>query len=211
MNLSLSPRYDQWRFMLPKDFLPKEVEQKWQEYINKEPGVIISPIDYLNESIKGITFPGIQDVLIQQNQHSTNPIIRQNKRGASLGRINVDPNQDNTYVGPHNPLDRINRELTVNFRLNQGLYNYFMLYETLFYRICKHELYKDGTEFHIDILNEDGLAVTRVYLQQCHMSGIDGLDFSFDKVERQQDVFNVVFKFNNIDVDILELEQTNGN
>lgn len=206
MNLSLSPRYDQWRFQLPKDFLPEEVESKWQEYINKEPGVIITPIDYLNESIKGITFPGINDVLIQQSQHSTNPIIRQNKRGQSLGRINVDPNQENIYVGPQNPLDRIDREFKVTFRLNQGLCNYFMLYESLFYRICKHELYKNGDEFHVDILNEDGIAITRIYLRQCAMSGIDGLDFSFDKVERQSDTFDVMFKFNNIDMDFLDIE-----
>ena len=36
-----------------------------------------------------------------------------------------------------NPLSRINKEFKVTFRLNQGLYNYFMMYETIFYKYLK--------------------------------------------------------------------------
>ncbi len=206
-TLSCSPRYDQFRLAFDKTFLPPEVNEKWQKFFAKEPGVIKTPIDYLNESIKGITFPGISDINIQQAQHSSNPIVRRNGRDGNLGRINVDPKQDNTYVGSNNPLDRIDRTFKVTFRMNQGLYNYWMLYETIFYRICKHELYEDGEDLFIDILNEDGLGVTRVHLFQCHIDGIDGLDFSYDKVERQSDTFDVNFKFNNLDMDFLEIEE----
>jgi hypothetical protein len=173
--------------------MPKEVNDKWQEILNKEPGVLVHPIDYLNESIRGITIPGIGDINITQTQHSTNPIHR------DRGRINVDASQNNTYVGSSNPLDRINREFTVTFRMNNGLYNYFMIYETIFHRICKHELYEGGEDFFIDILNEEGVAMSRIKLFQCNIDGIDGLDVAFDKIERQQETFSVTFKFNNID------------
>lgn len=191
--LSLSPRYDLFRFELPKEFMPKEVNDKWQEMLNKEPGVIVRPIDYLNESIKSITIPGISDINIQQPQHSTNPIERTGKR------INVDAKQDNTYVGSANPLDKINREFKVTFRVDNGLFNYFMLYETIFYRICKHELYDDGDDLYIDLLDEDGTISSRIKFFQCHIDGIDGLDLSYDKIDRQTDTFDVTFKFNNID------------
>lgn len=208
-TLSLSPRFDLFRFALPDDFLPDPVVEKWKKFLNKEPGVLISPIDYLNESIKGITFPGVNDINITQNQHSTNPIVRTNKTpGArSLGRINIEPNQNNTYIGPQNPLDRINRELQVTFRLNQGLYNYFMLYEALFYRMCKHEDYKDGDTFYIKLLNEEYVATSEIILSQVHMNGIEGLDFSFDKTERSSDTFNVSFAFNNVDYEFLDIEE----
>lgn len=204
--LSLSPRYDLIRFLLPKDFLPEEINQKWLEFFNREPGVVVTPIDYLNESIKGITLPGISDVNITQQQHSTNPIARENTNGKNLGRLNVEPNQNNTYVGASNPLALIDRKFTVTFRLNQGLYNYFMLYETLFHRICKHLLYQEGEDFIVDVLNEDGVAVSHIKLMQCHMDGIDGLEFSFDKVDRQSDSFNVVWTFNNIDMEFVAPE-----
>jgi hypothetical protein len=178
--------------------MPKEVNDKWQEILNKEPGVLVHPIDYLNESIRGITIPGIDDINITQTQHSTNPIHR------DMGRINVDASQNNTYVGSSNPLDKINREFTVTFRMNNGLYNYFMIYETIFYRICKHELYEGGEDLFIDILNEEGVATSRIKLFQCNIDGIDGLDLAFDKIERQQETFSVTFKFNNIDYVFLE-------
>ena len=180
MNLSLSPRYDLFRFMLPNEFLPKEVAAKWQKYIDRDAVVILNPLDYLNESIKGITIPGISDVNIQQNQHGSNTIVRQNATKYNLGRINVEPNADNVWVSSANPLDKISRDFQVTFRLNQGMYNYF-----------------------IDLLNEEGVAVSRVYLYDCKMDGIDGLEFSYDKVERQSDTFNVTFKFNNIDFDLM--------
>ncbi len=196
--LSLSPRYDLFRFELPKDFLPEEVSSKWQEILNKEPGVFVRPIDYLNESIQGISIPGISDINIQQPQHSTNPIER------TSGRINVDANQNNTYVGSFNPLDKINREFRITFRANNGFYNYFMIYETIFYRICKHELYGDGEYFNIDLLDEVGTRRARIKLFQCNIDGIDGLELAYDKVERQADTFDVTFKFNNIDYVLLE-------
>ena len=144
--LSLSPRYDLFRFELPKDFLPDEVNEKWQKVLSEEPGVIVRPIDYLNETIKSITIPGISDINIQQPQHSSNPIER------IKGKINTDANQNNTYVGSANPLDKIEREITITFRVNNGLYNYFMIYETIFHRICKHVLYDKGDDFNIDLL-----------------------------------------------------------
>lgn len=185
--------------MLPKDFLPKEVEEKWKPFLNREPGIIVTPIDYLNESIQGINFPGISDVNITQSQHSSNIITRQNNPG--LGRINVEPSQANTYVGPSNPLDKIERKFTVRFRLNQGLYNYFMLYETIFHRICKPLNYRNGDDFKIQILNETGNVALNLSLFQCHMDGIDGLEFGYEKVERSADTFNVSWSFNNLDID----------
>ena len=43
--LSLSPRYDLFKFSFPKDFLPKEVEEKYSRIISKDPGVLTSAID----------------------------------------------------------------------------------------------------------------------------------------------------------------------
>ena len=196
--LSLSPRFDQFRFLFPKEFLPPEVTEKWQRKINKDSAVIPTPIAYLNESIRGVPFPGLSDLTVPQQQHSTNAIKR------TLGRINVEPNQNNTTYATGNPLDKIQREITVKFRMNQGLYNYWMLYETIFYRYCKPELYKDGDNLEIYILDEDGTRCARVSLEQCHISGIDGLDFSFDKSDRQVDEFSLTIVFNNIDLDLLD-------
>lgn len=200
--LSLSPRFDLFRFVLPNDFLPQDIKDRYSGLF-KDPGVLVSPIDYLNESIKGITIPGMSDVNIKQNQHSYNTINTNLARRGGLGRLNIEPNHENNYVSPTNPLASISPEFKVTFRLNQGMYNYFMLYETLFRQISKPDPYRYN-DFVIDILSEEGTIIAQVYLYQCLINGIDGLDFSYDKVDRQADTFDVTWVYNNINMKLLE-------
>lgn len=195
--LSLSPRYDLFKFQFPRDFLPKEVEEKYAKIIAKEPGVIYTPIDYLNESIQGVTFPGISDVNISQAQHGSNSVEKSTKK------LNVEPKTEIIHTSTSNPLDKIDKEFKVTLRMNQGLYNYFMLYETLFHYICKPILRNEEPVMYIEILDEDGTIRSRIKYMDCHMDGIEGLDFTFNKIERDSGTFDITFKFNNIDFDFV--------
>lgn len=197
-SLSLSPRFDLYRFVLPKDFLPTEVEEKYSLLISKEPGVVTTPIDYLNESIQSINIPGISDLVIVQPQHERNSTIPR------LHKLNVEPKHDINYLSSGNPLEKLGKEFRVTFRLNQGLYNYFMIYETIFHRYAKPETVRPyDPVFYIDILGEDGTAVSRILLKDLYIDGIDGLDFNYNKTERDSTTFDVTFKFNNIDFDFI--------
>lgn len=189
--LSLSPRYDLFRFAFPKDFIPKEVNDKYQKVLSKNAGVLTTPIDYLNESIQGINIPGISDLTIDQEQHSHNNI--------SGERLNVEPIRQNTYKTPANPLANISKEVTVTFRFNQGFYNYFLLYETIFWKYCKPLDYPNEDYLYIDLMDETGRVTARIKYYDCHINGIDGIDLNYSKIERDTGTFDVVFKFNNID------------
>lgn len=206
--LSLSPRYDLFRFALPKDFLPVEVEEKYSAVIKGNQAVITTPIDYLNESIQGINFPGISDVVIQHTQHAFNDTKR------VLGKLNVEPKVDVSYQTPSNPLDKIEHSFKITFRMNQGLYNYFMLYETLFYQICKPIARPHHPVFYIELLNEVGEVTAKILFKDVLMDGIDGLEFNYNKLERDAGTFDVNFKFNNIDFEFVEnktIEESNEN
>lgn len=196
--LSLSPRYDLFKFSFPKDFLPIEIEEKYSKIIRNNQGVITTPIDYLNESIQGVNFPGISDVIVLQPQHGSNDIQRR------LGRMNVEPKTDMIYQTPANPLDKIERSFKVTFRMNQGLYNYFMLYETLFHQICKPIDRGHQPIYYIEILNETGEVVSKVVFKDVLMDSIDGLEFNYNKLERDSGTFDVNFKFSNIDFEFME-------
>ena len=78
-----------------------------------------------------------------------------------------------------------------------------MIYESIFHRYMKPELYhqNDTEMFDVVFLDEDSLPVSRMMLYQPEFNGISGLEFAYDKVERQTDTFDVVFTFNNIDFD----------
>lgn len=198
--LSLSPRYDLFRFSFPKDFLPKDLEEKYQKLFITDSAVISSPINYLNESIVGVTFPGISDINITQTQHGFNTTERKS------GKINVEPKHEINHVSPENPLEKIDKEFKVTFRLNQGFYNYFMLYETIFYKICKPIDYPPQDILYIELLDATGNIISRVKFINCYIDGIEGLNFDYTKIEREAGTFEVTFKFDNIDYEIITVE-----
>lgn len=193
--LSLSPRYDLFRFAFPKDFLPKEIDEKYQGIINKNASVLTTTIDYLNESIQGVNFPGISDILVQQAQHGSNSGERR------LGKINVEPKNEIVYQTPSNPLAKIEQSFKVTFRMNQGLYNYFILYETTFHQLCKPLNHGPHDVLYIELLNEDGTINARIKFMNVLIDGIDGLEFNYNKIERDAGTFDMNFKFSNIDVE----------
>ena len=202
MNLSLSPRYDQYRFLIPKEYIPEEVRNKYDEILSHVPSVFSNSIDYLNESIKGISLPGINELIIEQPQVSHN-IMESNPRLG--GRSNMEPAHPNVTLSSENILAKIDRTFKVTFRQNQGLYNYFMIYESIFHRYIKPELYhaNENEVFDIVFLDENSLPTSRLFLYQPEFNGIDGLEFSYDKVERQVETFDVTFTFNNIDFEFM--------
>ena len=190
--LSLPPRYDLFRFELPKTFLPPEVNEKYQKILSRNAGVLVTPIDYLNESIQGINIPGMSELITEQQQHSHNSI-------QGLGKINVEPSRQQSYKATGNPLDKINKEITITFRFNQGFYNYFMLYETIFWKYCKPTNYPNEDVLYIELMDETGRVSSRIKFFDCVIDGIEGLEFTYSKMERDSGTFNITFKFNNID------------
>ena len=193
LPLSLSPRYDLFKFELPKDFIPPEVNEKYQKILSANAGVLTTPIDYLNESIQGINIPGIENLTTDQQQHSFNDIK------TARGKINVEPSRQNTYKSVSNPLDNIDKTITITFRFNQGFYNYFLLYESIFWKVCKPLDYKNEEILFIELLDETGKIIARIKFYDCHVDGIDGLEFNYSKLERDTGTFDLTLKFNNID------------
>lgn len=199
--LSLPPRFDQFRFMIPKEFIPEVIRNKYDEIIAKNANVFTNSMDYLNESIRGIQLPGIENIIVEQQQVSHNRM----KQNPTKGKINIEPAHTNSTLISGNILSKISNTFTVTFRQNQGLFNYFMLYETIFWRFCRPELYgsKDSDVFDITFLDENALPTSRMMLMQPEFNGIAGLDFSYDKVSRETDTFEVTFTFNNIQFDFI--------
>jgi hypothetical protein len=158
-------------------------------------------IDYLNESILGVTMPGISGLTITQQQHGSNNINLNSP--INRNRLNVEPMHEITYISSGNPLEKMDKEFKVTFRTNQSLLNYFMLYETAFYYACREYKWDCEPVMYIEILNEDGTVISKVKFMDVYIDGIEGLDFNYSKVEREANTFDVTFKFNNIDFEYL--------
>jgi len=56
----LNSRNNLYNFKFPRNFIPKEVADKYKKYLNRMPGNILTePIDFINYSIQGINLPGM--------------------------------------------------------------------------------------------------------------------------------------------------------
>lgn len=206
--LSLSPRYDLFRFHIPKTFIPEEIEEKYTTVLSKKHGTLVTAIDYLNESIQGINMPGISDLTTTQTQHGSNGIVRSDVTGKK--RINVEGAHEITYMPIANPLEKIDKEFKVTFRTNQGLINYFMLYETAFWHACREKSHDCESVMYIELIDENGIVISKITFQDVHMQGIEGIDFNYSKIEREANTFDVTFKFNNIDFEYFVNEEYRG-
>lgn len=208
--ISLSPRYDLFRIALPKSFLPSEILEKYEEILRRDPNVFSTPIDYLNESIQGITIPGLTELTMEQQQHSSNQIVRSGpSKDQPIGRLNVEPSLQINYKSPANPLNQLEREFNITFRKNQGLYNYFMLYETAFWQFMKTTNKPIDRTIYVELLDEYGAVTSYIQFKDCYIQGIEGLEFGYNKTERDSGTFQVTFKYNNIDFDYLDLAYLN--
>lgn len=198
-SLSLSPRYDLFVFKFHKDWFPQPILEKYAKMISQNQSVTLDPVDYVNESISGISFPGISDLNISQQQTSTNQ--GKGHPGVGIGKLRREPVHENAYFSPDNILSKIENTFTVTFRRNAGLYNYFLLYETILWKYDKRTISTEGNNdlFQVYILDDTGCITAKIELKQPLPQGIEGVDFSYDKVERQGDTFTVTFTFNNID------------
>lgn len=201
-SISLKPRFDLFRFVFPLTFFPQHVIDKYKKIMDSNQSLFTSPVDYINESIIGVTIPGISDLIVTQPQisHNASPDIH-----VGLGKLRVEPKRDQSYLSAENILTKIENTFTVKMRKNQGLYNYFMMYETILHHYDKRAEYerKPIDNFVIDIMNETGSVTTKVILKQPVVSSIEGLEFSYNKIERQGEEFNVTFSYNNIDFEFL--------
>lgn len=138
-------------------------------------------IDYLNSTIKGISFPGISfEVPTQQ-------IVRGKK-------ISYKPS---TVVQ-----DIVNHEVSVKFASVDADLNYWLLFDI----ITKHYLnvfemfVKPFTLTTLDIHRD---AIYRINFYQIILKGLDGNDFNYSQQKVNSKEFTLTFNFNFYDVEFL--------
>ena len=190
--LSLPPRFDLFTLRFPKNFIPKEIQQKYDKILNKYNSPIRSSIDFLNEGIVSVAFPGINESIITQQQTGYNNDINRHE-----------PSSEVVYRSTSNPLELINRTLSVTFLHKQGFVNYFMLYEIWFHYFCKSTKSKESCldMLYIEILDSSGKVIAQLEMYDIFFSSMDGLEFDFSKISLSDDTFTANFNFNNLNFD----------
>lgn len=195
MSFSLPPRFDLFSFKFPVNFIPQELNEKYFEIMNKNNKNFISnPLDMLNESLNGISFPGLSNTTVIQNI------------GFRRGDL-MTSTSEKTFNNPTNPLNFIDKTITMSFRHMQGFLNYFLLYEIFLWKKDPKNRNKYNDDlFTIDIIDSDGVVVSQIILFQPIMDEIDKLEMEFSKIERANEMFTLTFRFTNIDMEFQPIQ-----
>ena len=200
---SLRGRQDNFRLLFPKEFLCEEITEKYSKIINSKRSFIVTPIDFLNETVQSIQVLGFTDGTIEQQQtgRGTFTSIRgredQNRFLHTSSAVN--------YRSETNPINLIDKTLNVHFRHTLGFVNYFMIFENFFYQYQRDTSYDQLIpNLFVDILDNEGNIYSRIELIHPIISGIDMLDLNFTQPIAQSQTFKVEFKYSNLDFQFIE-------
>ncbi len=207
---TLRGRQDYFRLNFPKEFIAKEIEEKYTKILQDKHSFITTPIDFINETIQSVEVLGFTDAVIAQQQTgrgtraSSSDRIMQNKFLHSSSDVN--------YRSEVNPINLIDKTLNVNFRHTLGFVNYFLLFENFFYQYQRDTKYENLIpNLFIDIMDNIGNIYSRIEIIHPVISGMDMLSLDFTQPLAQSQSFKIEFKFSNIDFQFIENDKNVDN
>lgn len=206
---TLKGRKDGFRFLLPQDFICEEINDKYAKILQEQKSFFLKPIDFINETIKGIQILGFSEATMEQQQPGHGNVIRRPINPLSDRTAQNDfshTGAGHTYRAEKNPLALIDKTLNVTFRHTLGFLNYFMMFENFWYLYARDTQYKDMRQtFDIDIIDSHGRAYSRIVIYDPIIHGIDMLNLDYSQPIAQSETFNVIFKYSNIDYQFLDV------
>lgn len=180
--MRISSQSSQFVFNLPSDFLPQEIIQTYSPILEKNWVQYENVIDYLNSTVKSITFPGISIDTPEQR------IIRGKKI---------------SYKPSKNVQDILSSDqFTVTFRSVDADLNYMLMIDIFnkHYLDVEHTHLNPFTVTALDI-HRDAIYVIKFFQLIMVNIGDNTFDYSQQKVNAKE--FSVSFKFNFFDVEFL--------
>ena len=180
--MRLSSQNSQFVFNLPSDFLPNEIISTYKPILEKNWVQYENVIDYLNSTIKSVSYPGLQITTPEQT------LIRGKKRA---------------YKPSTNVQDILtSRELDIVFRSVDADLNYWICYDVF----VKH--YLDVINLYINPFTLTAVDIWRDAIYRIKFYEIIAISLSENKFDySQQKVnakdFTIKFKFNFSDVEFL--------
>lgn len=203
----LPQRMDKFRLLLPDEFIPEEIEEKYTKILVDAHSFITKPIEFLNESIQKVEVLGFNSATIVQEQTRHGGPIRIPSRveenyfqgGAS----------EVVYRMPGSATQLIDHTLNIDFRHTLGYVNYFLLLESFYYQFSRdtENLHKNlDIDFNIDLLNDNDAIYSRIVIKKPVMDAMDMLQFDYSQTMHQFSTFRTIFKYSDFDYQFISCD-----
>jgi hypothetical protein len=179
--MRLSSQSSQFVFNLPPDFIPQEVIQSYTPILEKNWIQYENVIDYLNSTIKNVSFPGISFETPMQH------LIRGKER---------------MYKPSKNIQDIVGHDITITFASVDADINYWIIFDI----ISKHYLDTDHLYVYpftitaVDI-HRDG--IYRISFREIILKGLSDNKFDYGQQKVSSKEFTLTFHYNFYDIEFL--------
>jgi len=176
--MRISSQNNQFLFQLPTDFISDEVNERMKNYLYKNWIPYLTPMDYLNSSIKECVFPSI-------TYEGSEQIIKYGKKIE--------------YKPATNIYDTYNNTLDITFRSVDSHSNYFMM-QQIFNEYYNNTRKYSLTNINLFILDKDGDFLYSIVFRTALLKSLSEVRLMYQSIDVSEQTFTVTFKFNFMDV-----------
>lgn len=170
---------NQFQFNLPTDFLPDGLEAKYEPWLRKNHSPYTTVLDYINATIKSITFPGLDFAITEQTK----------KRGIK-----------HQWKAAENIYMTTAREATIQFRSVDGHANYLIMVDALqsarldvLRRQNDPDMFLYITDWHKDVMMQ-------VCFRSVIMKSLSDCKFAYADTVGENKDFTLSFVYNYLDI-----------
>jgi hypothetical protein len=183
----LNARSNSFYFVFPKGFFPDPIQQKYIDYVKRQPNPYDTLTSFMNSTIQSINLPSMS--------------MDSSEQVRNLGkRVNY---QSATPVQ-----DLFNREFQVSFRIGEGFINYFIMLETVLLKLD----FKNPDVFiqnlPVRIMDNQGNILVSLIFKEVTLTSLSSIELNYTQNAPQVYTFQVGFRYNYIDIN-LEIARDN--
>lgn len=184
--MRLNSQNNAFIFNFPVDFIPQFLYPDFQKLMEKDFNPYDTVLDYLNSTIKQVTFPSL-------SFNSPEQLLQYGKK--------------RRYKAASSLYDAFTPELDIQFRSVDSWCNYFMLQQIL------TTFYQESDPKHLpliilQILDKDGDLIYTVVFREVIFKSLSEIPLNYNMVEINEQTFTIMFTYNWIDI-YWELDDTN--
>lgn len=200
--LGLPTRQNNFRILLPKNYLMPEIDEKYSLILRQKKSFFNNAIDFLNESIQRIELFGFTNAAEQQLQTMSGvPLLDETRIKENKFAY---PGSEYNYRSAINPVLLIDKTFNIEFRHVAGFLNYFMVFENFWYQYSRD--YKSADlcrEFQAEVFDEHGVLYARILIMDPVINGMDMIAFDYTAAVPSSMTFKVEYKYSNFDIEFL--------
>lgn len=172
----LNSRQNGFFFQFPKEFFPKEIEEKYLGYVKRMPIPYDTLRDFMNASIQQISFPSFTAI---DSVEQTRPGgYRQNHKSAT------------------NIQNLVRRDFSITFKLGEGFINYWIMYDSIVQFLDFQNENGYLPDLILRLLDNHGVVMASITLQQSIYTSLSEVQLNYSSTTPNFSTFTVGFKCN---------------